>query len=143
MEGRKYSTGTKGRLKRHADLCRDAIHANAPNFGLAREFIESIDPDGEDAVWQRFQEPEHVLGELSAWLGGESAPEKAPPPVAFKAAELEKPAELPEEWKAVVDRVRRWLASPEGEKALEFQSPTGAAEIVLKRIEALLDTRRH
>jgi len=76
MEQRKYSTGTKGRLKKHSDECREFIHANSPSFSLANEFIESIDPEREDKAWQRFMSPECILPELEAWLQG------APPPPA-------------------------------------------------------------
>ena len=74
MEQRKYSTGTKGRLKKHSDECREFIHAHSPSFGLANEFIESIDPEREDKAWQRFMSPESVLPELEAWLQGEPPP---------------------------------------------------------------------
>ena len=42
MEARKYSTGTKGRIKMHNDKCREFVQANAPSFSLANEFIASI-----------------------------------------------------------------------------------------------------
>jgi len=74
MEQRKYSTGTKGRLKKHSDECRDFIHSHSPSFSLANEFIESIDPEREDKAWQRFMSPESVLPELEAWLQGEAPP---------------------------------------------------------------------
>ena len=63
----------------HADQCREAIHANSPNFHLAVEFIESIDPEKEDQVWQRFEPPEQVLPLLQAWLAGEEPPAKTAP----------------------------------------------------------------
>ena len=74
MEQRKYSTGTKGRLKKHSDECREFIHSHSPSFSLANEFIESIDPEREDRAWQRFMSPESVLLELEAWLQGEAPP---------------------------------------------------------------------
>jgi len=74
MEQRKYSTGTKGRLKKHSDECREFIHLHSPSFSLANEFIESIDPEREDRAWQRFMSPESVLLELEAWLQGEAPP---------------------------------------------------------------------
>lgn len=74
MEPRKYSTGTKGRLKMHADQCRDAIHANTPNHPLATEFIETLDPQCDDRAWQRFESPDAVLPVLRAWLAGEELP---------------------------------------------------------------------
>jgi hypothetical protein len=81
VEPRKYSSGTKGRLKMHADQCRGAIHAHSPNFHLAVEFIESIDPEKEDQVWQRFEPPEQVLPLLQAWLAGEETPSKSESPL--------------------------------------------------------------
>jgi hypothetical protein len=74
MEQRKYSTGTKGRLKKHSDECREFIHSHSPSFSLANEFIESIDPEREDRAWQRFMSAESVLPELEAWLQGEAPP---------------------------------------------------------------------
>lgn len=74
MESRKYSTGTKGRLKKHSDECREFIHSHSPSFSLANEFIEFIDPDREDKAWQRFMSPENILPELEAWLQGEPPP---------------------------------------------------------------------
>jgi hypothetical protein len=74
MEQRKYSTGTKGRLKKHSDECREFIHSHSPSFSLANEFIESIDPEREDNAWQRFMAPESILPELEAWLHGEPPP---------------------------------------------------------------------
>jgi len=74
MEQKKYSTGTKGRLKKHSDECREFIHSHAPSFSLANEFIESIDPEREDRAWQRFMSPASVLPELEAWLHGEAPP---------------------------------------------------------------------
>lgn len=97
MEQRKYSTGTKGRLKKHSDECREFIQAHSPSFSLANEFIESIDPDREDKAWQRFMSPECILPELQAWLQGEPPP---PPkntlhPGVRTAAELAENAEFP------------------------------------------------
>ena len=74
MEQRKYSTGTKGRLKKHSDECRQFILSHSPSFSLANEFIASIDPEREDKAWQRFMSPESVLPELEAWLQGEAPP---------------------------------------------------------------------
>ena len=74
MEQRKYSTGTKGRLKKHSDECREFIHSHSPSFSLAVEFIESIDPDREDKAWQKFMSPASILPELEAWLQGDAPP---------------------------------------------------------------------
>jgi len=82
MESRKYSTGTKGRLKMHADQCREFIHANATNFHLATEFIESLDPEREDRAWQVFRNPKDTLPALQAWLSGDSTPPPSCSPLA-------------------------------------------------------------
>lgn len=58
----------------HAEKCMQFIQEHSPSFNLATEFIESIDPDHTDAVWQRFQTVADILPELQAWLGGESLP---------------------------------------------------------------------
>ena len=73
MEPRKYSTGTKGRIKMHCDKCREFIRANA-SFNLATEFIESIDPDHDEQVWQRFQTPADILPELQPSRGSQAPP---------------------------------------------------------------------
>jgi len=99
MEHRKYSTGTKGRLKKHSDECREFIHSHSPSFGLANEFIASIDPEREDRAWQRFMSPESILPELEAWLGGEAAPppKKTLHPKLQTAADLAKESGLPDQ----------------------------------------------
>jgi hypothetical protein len=94
MEPRKYSTGTKGRLKKHSDECREFIHANSPSFSLANEFIQSLDPEREDRAWQKFQSPAHILPELEAWLGGDT-----PPPVPLPDPEIKSAAQLESEGK--------------------------------------------
>lgn len=96
MEQRKYSTGTKGRLKKHSDECREFIHSHSPSFGLANEFIQSIDPEREDRAWQRFMSPESILPELEAWLQGEPPPpqKNAIHPKVKTAAELAKESGL-------------------------------------------------
>lgn len=107
METRKYSTGTKGRLKQHADQCREAIHAHSPNFQLAVEFIESIDPEKEDQVWQRFEPPEQVLPLLQAWLAGEEPPAaSAIPPARLVPASRLKPDPKIE---AAIRKTRAWV----------------------------------
>jgi hypothetical protein len=90
MEQRKYSTGTKGRLKKHSDECREFIQANAPSFSLANEFIESIDAERDDKVWQKYMTPESLRPELDAWLNGEPAPTHTASlhPKILKASEL-------------------------------------------------------
>jgi hypothetical protein len=107
VEPRKYSTGTKGRLKMHADQCREAIHAHSPSFHLAVEFIESIDPDKEDQVWQRFEPPAQVLPLLQAWLAGEEPPTAiaTPPPRLVPASRLKSDQKI----EAAVRKTRAWV----------------------------------
>lgn len=107
MEPRKYSTGTKGRLKMHADQCREAIHAHSPNFQLAVEFIESIDPDKEDQVWQRFEPPAQVLPLLQAWLAGEEPPTASatPPARLIPASRLKSDPKI----EAAIRKTRAWV----------------------------------
>jgi hypothetical protein len=130
VEPRKYSTGTKGRLKMHADLCREAIRANAGNFHLAEEFIESIDPEKEDRVWQRFQTPEDVLPELQAWLSGdEGAVEVVKSPV-VPASRLV----APDPKRVLILReAREWVAKNADE--LSALTPLEAIERLLAHIE--------
>jgi hypothetical protein len=130
VEPRKYSTGTKGRLKMHADQCREAIHANAPNFHLAVEFIESIDSEKEDRVWQRFQTPEDVLPELEAWLSGGEPPVEKPKAPLVPASRLPvKDAKLA----GVLKETREWVQENAG--ALSELAPLEAIEKVLGHIE--------
>ena len=133
MSTRKYSTGTKGRLKMHADQCREAIQAHSPGFSLANEFIESLDPRREDQVWQQFQNPEDVLPELKAWLGGTSpAAVAAPTPAATPAAPV--PAIRPASHLAAevaLKKTRAWLASDSGREAILARPPAEAAEIAI------------
>jgi hypothetical protein len=130
MEPRKYSTGTKGRLKMHADQCREAIRANAGNFHLAEEFIESIDPEKEDRVWQRFQTPEDVLPELEAWLSGGEMPVEKPKASVIPASRL--PALDPKRVE-ILKEARGWVEKNAAE--LSVLPPLEAIERVLARIE--------
>lgn len=90
MQDKRYSTGTKGRLHKHADDCRNTIHRHAPDFALATEFIQSLDPSGDHAFWQKFRLPSDVVPHLEAWLGGEEAPagDSQFGPLVRKASEL-------------------------------------------------------
>jgi len=141
MEQRKYSTGTKGRIKMHGDMCREYIRANSPGFSLANEFIESLDPEREDRVWQRFQSPEDILPELQSWLGGaekESLPVKAPAvkglPSGIKtASQLTAPAGAPTMADAALQRTRAWLSDPLTINQLNALTPAAAAEAALQR----------
>ena len=91
----------------HADQCREAIHAHSPNFQLAVEFIESIDPDKEDQVWQRFEPPAQVLPLLQAWLAGEEPPTASatPPAHLVPASRLKSDPKI----EAAVRKTRAWV----------------------------------
>ncbi len=140
MDTRKYSTGTKGRLKMHSDGCKEIIKANSPNYSLATEFITSIDPEREDRVWQRFQSPEDVLPELQEWLsGGETKATPPPSPVAAIIQRREiKPASrlLTPALEAAFETTRKWLESPSGQSEIQSLSPQEAAEAALKKLHS-------
>jgi hypothetical protein len=133
MEPRKYSTGTKGRIKMHSDQCREFIRANT-SFHLANEFIESVDPEREDRVWQRFQTPADILPELQDWLGGGTAPPAAPLPAIPKRPDIQPASQIaaPAE-KAAMERTRTWLASPSGQGKIAALTPAEAAEEAVRR----------
>ena len=141
MENRKYSTGTKGRLKMHSDRCKETIRSHSPNFSLATEFIASIDPDYEDTVWQRFQTPEDVIPELDQWLnGGDSTtppPRTGPLPTEILKKVAIKPAtQLVSPKKAsAMEKVRDWLHSPEGIATITPLSSLQAAKLILEKIQ--------
>jgi hypothetical protein len=139
MEPRKYSTGTKGRLKMHSDKCKEFIQANAPSFSLANEFIESLDPDREERVWQRFQTPQEILPELQAWLGEEVAqPVEAQPfsPVIPRCPDIQPASRLrrdTEKADAALQRTRTWLTDAAVQAEFAAVTPVDAAETALKR----------
>lgn len=141
MEPRKYSTGTKGRIKMHSDKCKEFIRSNT-SFNLAREFIESIDPDYDEQVWQRFQNPEEILPELQAWLGGSDEKPAAPPqkvPLPLRRPEIKPGSQLlrdTEKIDAAMEKTRSWLASAAAQATFASQSPAEAAEAALKRLYA-------
>ena len=91
----------------HADQCREAIHAHSPNFHLAVEFIESIDPDKEDQTWQRFEPPEQVLTLLQAWLAGEepTTASATPPARLIPASRLKTDPKID----AAIRKTRTWV----------------------------------
>lgn len=136
MEPRKYSTGTKGRIKMHSDRCREFIHANT-SFHLANEFIESLDPEREDRAWQRFQTPADILPELQEWLGGGTAGHSAPQtslPIIPKCPDVMPASRLaPTPEKAAFERTRAWLAGPAGQEKIAALTPGEAAEEAVRR----------
>lgn len=140
MEPRKYSTGTKGRIKMHSDKCKEFIHANSPSFSLANEFIASIDPGREEGAWQRFPTPADILPELQAWLGVEVQKPASPHtprtlhPDIPRCLEINPASQLaPSMEEAALQRARTWLASDAGQAGLVNLSPSEAAEVALRR----------
>ncbi len=136
MEPRKYSTGTKGRIKMHADKCKEFIHAQT-SFNLAKEYIESLDREYDEAVWQQFQNPEDILPQLQAWLdGGEEVMPEPQATVVSKHPEI-KPASqlLPKTSKAdeVLEKLLTWLASSDVQTRLKSLSSGEAAEVALRQ----------
>ncbi len=114
----------------HADQCREAIRANAPNFHLAVEFIDSIDSEREDRVWQRFQTPEDVLPELEAWLSGGEMPVEKTKSLVVPASRLAVPDTKRVE---IVKEARGWVEKNSAE--LSALTPIEAIERVLSHIE--------
>lgn len=144
MEPRKYSTGTKGRIKMHSDLCKEFIRANT-SFNLAVEFIGSLDPERDDSTWQRFQTPSDILPELQAWLGGDDASPAAPSgpvPSAPAIKGLRLARQLPENREdAAFQRTREWLADPSTDEKLRSMSPADAAVLAIERFRQELARR--
>jgi phytoene/squalene synthetase len=115
----------------HSDQCREFIHAHSPDFHLATEFIESLDPEREDRVWQRFQSPEDIEPLLKAWLAGEEMPtttKPAQPPV-IPANRLKPTQNLG----AVLKNARDWVE--ENRARLASLPALEAIEEVLARLE--------
>jgi len=136
MEPRKYSTGTKGRIKMHCDKCREFIRANT-SYNLATEFIEQIDPGHDEQVWQRFQTPADILPELQEWLGvgtGKAAAPAAPPPLIPNRPDIKPASQLAAKKEdAALQRTRAWIASAAGQEKLAALAPPEAAEAAVRR----------
>ena len=134
MEPKKYSTGTKGRIKMHSDKCKEFIRVNT-SFSLATEFITSIDPDRDERVWQRFQTPTDILPELQEWLGVEvvkpAAPSATKPPVHPNVKPASQLVPAPET--VAMQKTRAWLASSAGQEKIAALAPADAAEAALQR----------
>lgn len=136
MEPRKYSTGTKGRIKMHADKCKEFIHAQT-SFNLAKEYIESLDPDYDETVWQRFQSAEDILPELQSWLDGGDDEKPVPnntAPVIPKHPEIKPASQLRSKASKaddILEKLLLWLATPDAQSRLKSLSPSEAAEMAL------------
>jgi hypothetical protein len=136
---KRYSTGTKGRLERHADACKALIHQYSPNFSLAEEFIAQLDPEKDLRVWQQFTTPEALLPELASWLGQEtdppaekSMPDPAPPPT--------NPAELSVD--QALEQTRAWLVLPETRQTMAELPPGEAVEAALRFFAQKIKSQR-
>lgn len=114
----------------HSDQCREFIHANSPDFHLATEFIQTLDPDREDRNWQKFQSPEDTLPFLQAWLAGDEMPSerKAPEPRLVPAKNLKPPQNLD----AALKMTREWVE--ENSSRLATLPAMDAVEEVLNRL---------
>jgi len=94
-------------------------------------------------VWHRFQNPEDILPELQAWLGGdekEAPPAPVKPPAAKglpsgikTASHLVAPADAPTMADAALQRTRAWLSDPRTVNELNALTPTAAAEAALRK----------
>ena len=136
MEPRKYSTGPKGRIKMHCDKCREFIRANT-SFSLATEFIESIDPDHDEQVWQRFQTPADILPELQEWLGVGTVKAQspaAPAPLIPNRPDIKPASQLaPNKENAALQKTLAWIASSSGQEKLGKLAPPEAAEAAARK----------
>jgi len=147
MNQRKFSTGTKGRIKRHASECKSAVLRKCGNEGLASEFIFEIDPDRDDNAWQVFQTQLECLARLETWLDGVGG--KQEPPItsnekiilselSTKLAEREAAKAKESEALLAIDEVRNWAESEEGVKELEGLPSKSVAKYILGRLEIIL-----
>lgn len=131
----------------HSDKCKEFIHAHSPGFNLAKEFIESLDPDRDESFWQRFQKPEDVLPELQAWLGGGVEKPVVPSPLPRAIArrpDIQPASQLVRstEAGAALQKTRAWLASAAVQAELGELSPIAAAEAALERVSQELAEAR-
>jgi hypothetical protein len=122
----------------HSDKCKEFIHAHSPDFSLAKEFIESLDPDRDESFWQRFQKPEDILPELQSWLGGGVEKPSAPPapaPAILRRPDIKPASHLVRNTvaDAALQKTRAWLASAAVQAELGALSPIAAAEAALNR----------
>ena len=131
----------------HSDKCKEFIQANSPGFSLATEYIELLDPDRDEKVWQRFQNPEDILPDLQAWLSGdEPSPHPGPAKIAPAANILPpgiKPARLlaaasptdvcHAKADAALQRSRGWLSDSATQAHIRTLAPADAAELALQR----------
>lgn len=142
MAEKKYSTGTKGRLKKHADDCKDVIKLACKDNSLALEFIKQIDPDYSDVNWQQFPSMQHCRVAVAEWLGEE--PPKIEEPKALTASVIKETlAKRSKKDKfiaqadimALLDSESNWLNSPEGKEELKGFSKEDALAYYVGRLQ--------
>ena len=153
MEKKRFSTGTKGRIKQHAEECKEAIQLRCNNESLALEFIAEIDPNREDKVWQMFQTKLECLNKLEAWLGVEAKPVQPPTKkediVKNLSAQLgakREPTIKQSDVVLAIASCRDWVESKEGaaelveigSKSSNPQSAQDIAKYIIGRLEITL-----
>jgi len=148
MVKKKFSTGTKGRIKQHAAECKISVLQKCGNEALAAEFIAEIDPDRNDNAWQAFPSQLECMNRLEEWLDG--AGEKQEPPqtsnekmimtaLSVKIAEREGASVKKSKVLSAIAEVLNWAESEEGAKELEELSPKNIVKYTLGRLEIILE----
>ncbi|MFV0337796.1 MAG: hypothetical protein ACK5LK_06085 [Chthoniobacterales bacterium] len=137
-----YSSGRKGRLERHADLCKKNIYEACPTPDLAIEFIEITDPESNNAVWQRFKEPADVFPEVTKWLNPPDLSTTSDKGLKTSGDKLATAANLhlvstkPLEGRIVIalKRTKAWLATDTTRKKFQTLQPAEAAQLTLEQV---------
>jgi hypothetical protein len=148
MNKRKFSTGTKGRIKQHASECKTAVLQRCGNEALAAEFIAEIDPDRNDSAWEVFSSQQECIARLEVWLdgvGGKPEPPRTSNEAIIMSALTAKLAERKEassnkksKVQLAIAEVRNWSESAEGVQELSRLSPKGIVRYILGRLEIIL-----
>lgn len=148
MNSRKFSTGTKGRIKRHASECKTAVIQKCGHEALGSEFIMEIDPDRDDNAWQVFPTQVECLARLEVWLDGVGGKQEQPQTsneaiimseLSAKLAKREAAITKKSDVLLAIDEVRNWAESAEGARELEGLSSKGIAKYILGRLELILE----
>lgn len=143
---KKYSTGTKGRLKKHADDCTAVVRLACQEHSLALEFIKLHDPDYKDSNWQKFTSVAQCKAAVAEWLGEEPPKEDIQTTVNVETIKetLAKRAKTDKfiahsEVMTLLDQESNWIASPEGLKELEVFSKEEALTYIIGRLQIKLE----
>jgi len=148
MTTKKFSTGTKGRIKQHAAECKASVLRRCANEALAAEFIAEIDPARNDTAWQVFPSQLECMSRLEEWLDGVGGKQEPPQTsnekiimsaLSAKLAEREKAGVKKSKVLSAIAEVRNWVESAEGSKELEGLSSKGTARYILGRLEIVLE----